>query len=314
MLLSCFFFSEEFDIIPVTEGKNRSPVVHIEHNIAIEAWCVKIVFLYCYDNCLKLEPAWRKEFARWEQYLRTALLLNPNISTFWNYRKRLIACNLIEPEQDFSLTRIVVSRKPKSVEALAHRRWLLKRSTNHADVVQSELNLCTLLASKTKCNYHAWTHRQWVLTRTFAQQSGFDLALWLSEWHVSEEWTGAHVSDHSGWQYRQFLIGLLSGNLNRNNSDLEMLRKLVRGTAVQTTPQLFASLLNEELRQNEELIFTFAGHESLWCHRRFLVQSIGPFLPWMDDSFIVRCTQHCRADVNQKRSLEHHRRWLTLNS
>lgn len=53
-----FFFSDEFDILPVHESvRNSCPVIHIRHKVALEDWCVKHVYVYCYSNFF----AWKKK-------------------------------------------------------------------------------------------------------------------------------------------------------------------------------------------------------------------------------------------------------------
>lgn len=266
-----------------------------------------MVFMYCREKCLSLEPMWRKEHARLEQYSRTALLLNAHVVTFWNYRKRLIVNNYLSAEKDMLLTKIILSRHPKSADTLVHRRWLLKHSPRPDGWLEEELALCTRLAEKQKCNYHAWSHRQWVINNT--DDKKFNVGLWLTEFETSEEWTKFHLSDHSGWHYRQFLLLRLHSHLNQVEDELPRLQQLVDGAAVvDTTSQLYVCLLNEELRKNEDLILVFPGHETLWYYRRFLIQSIESFLPWMEESFIDRCLG--TNDPDQQRSLENHRRWL----
>ena len=41
----------EFDIIPVEDSLcNKSPVIHVDHRIALESWCVKHVYQYSYKK------------------------------------------------------------------------------------------------------------------------------------------------------------------------------------------------------------------------------------------------------------------------
>ncbi|GLV44157.1 tempura [Carabus blaptoides fortunei] len=44
---------EEFVIIPVSLNQNKSPVIHVEHNLGLESWCVKHVYSYAYKKILE---------------------------------------------------------------------------------------------------------------------------------------------------------------------------------------------------------------------------------------------------------------------
>ena len=302
-------YREEFDIIPATESKNRSPVIHVGHNLGIEVWCVKSVFMYCYANFFKLLQC-KKEHNRLERYSRTALVLNPNISTFWNYRKKLIINGFAEPHHDLLLTKLVLSQKPKSVEALAHRRWVLKQQNSSltANSIQNELKLCNQLSDRVKCNYHAWSHRQWVFSNI-----DFDAQLWLSEFRASDEWTKFHVSDHSGWHHRQFLLNQLQEKLS-TIKDLQSLIPLLSDqttAALDSPPQFYESLLNQDLRKNEDLILNFSAHESLWYHRRFILRKVVDYRSWDEDPFLDKCQRSSSYDSNQDHYMVHHRRWLS---
>ncbi|KAK4016957.1 hypothetical protein OUZ56_031917 [Daphnia magna] len=311
---------EEFDVIPVTEAKNRSPVIHISHNLGIEVWCIKTVFMYCYENSFKLEPLWKKEYLRLERYTKAALLLNANITTLWNIRKRLITNHFLGVDCDFLLTKLVLSQKPKCFEALSHRRWLLQQaSSSNPHWVETELSLCDRLSSRMKCNYHAWSHRQCVFSQAIKQQ-GFSLTTWASEFEVSDVWTKCHLSDHSGWHYRKFLLDQFRKNLDNIEQHMDVARKLwSNATGTTTSTQLYMELLNEELQKNEDLILSFNAHETLWYYRRFLLQA--GTINHSENLFLEKCRNsnqsNCKKaaatnfDGVQMRYIEHHRRWLS---
>lgn len=296
-------------MIPSTESiENRSPIIHIGHNLGIEIWCVKSLFMYCYGNFLELKSVWKREHYRMERYSRTALMLNNNISTFWNYRKKLIDNGLTNIHQDFLLTKLILSQNPKSVEALAHRRWLLKQQDFSPNCIQNELKLCNQLCNQTKCNYHAWSHRQWILSCT----EDLNVELWLSEFKISEEWTKCHLSDYSGWHHRQFLLNQLQGSLSNIGQDLESLLHLLSNEALIKSPcHLFEFLLLEELEKNQDLILRFNAHESLWYYRRFILREIFLFQSWDEEPFLEKCRMSRNYDSHQERYILHHGRWLS---
>lgn len=56
-------YSLEFDIIPVEKQLlNRSPVVHIDHRLGLESWCVKHVYKFANEKYLDLKSL-AKEFS-----------------------------------------------------------------------------------------------------------------------------------------------------------------------------------------------------------------------------------------------------------
>lgn len=91
-----------------------------------------------------------------------------------------------------------------------------------------------------------------------------------------------HVSDHSGFHYRQFLLKSLTGRTvnddntlvqnqmgNEQNSSLQTEEKYEGAEAVCVEEQSvdISHYLEEELDFCTDLIDTYPGHETLWCHR-----------------------------------------------
>lgn len=58
------------------------------------------------------------------KYLNVAILINPDVATFWNLRRMLVEKNKLNLGKEFAFSSIVLSKKPKSNEAFAYRRWL----------------------------------------------------------------------------------------------------------------------------------------------------------------------------------------------
>lgn len=90
-----------------------------------------------------------------------------------------------------------------------------------------------------------------------------------------------HVSDHSGFHYRQFLLkSLIDGTetectveMHNSPANQQAPRLLkdeendeAEATCVEEQPD-FPLLLNEEVELCTDLINTYPGHETLWCHR-----------------------------------------------
>uniref|UniRef100_A0A8C8RFT6 Protein prenyltransferase alpha subunit repeat containing 1 n=1 Tax=Pelusios castaneus TaxID=367368 RepID=A0A8C8RFT6_9SAUR len=141
------------------------------------------------------------------------------------------------------------------------------------------MDVCCEAAGRYPSNYNAWSHRIWIL-----QHLGkLDIKILLDELSSTKHWVSVHVSDHSGFHYRKFLIKSLISRTVTDNAIL------VQNQAVnEQTPSLpndeknevaeaactedqrvdLPHLLEEELEFCTDLIDIYPGHETLWCHRR----------------------------------------------
>lgn len=87
-----------------------------------------------------------------------------------------------------------------------------------------------------------------------------------------------HVSDHSGFHYRQFLLKSLISQTVKDSSVLEqnplrselalVLPKDEEAASSTEEPRInIPHLLEEEVEFSTDLIDSYPGHETLWCHR-----------------------------------------------
>lgn len=89
----------------------------------------------------------------------------------------------------------------------------------------------------------------------------FPLQILHDELSSTRLWVSMHVSDHSGFHYRQFLLKALLAELGQAQQP-------IRGGSVDephtdAIPQLF----HDEIELCTDLIESYPGHETLWCHR-----------------------------------------------
>ncbi|KAF5283558.1 hypothetical protein FQA39_LY17304 [Lamprigera yunnana] len=215
---------KDFCVVPVHENKNKSPVLYEEHNLALEGWCVKYLYtfiyteLFKYRQLLKRNRLFNQKGEDVNKYLITALLIHPDVSTFWNMRRELIDNGIITWEIELRLTKLVLSNKSKSNEAFAYRRWLLTKRMknmrrNETRVVRyllnRELTLTELCAHKSSNNYHAWNHRIWlldnILSKFYTPDTVEYLNLIVEQLDFINRWISIHVSENTGFHYRQYL-------------------------------------------------------------------------------------------------------------
>lgn len=104
----------------------------------------------------------------------------------------------------------------------------------------------------------------------------------LDELSSTKYWVSMHVSDHSGFHYRQFLLKSLVGRtvtdnnvlvqnqiINEQNPSLQKEEESAGAEAACAEEQSvdLPRHLEEELELCTELIDSYPGHETLWCHR-----------------------------------------------
>lgn len=187
-----------FEIIPTLLNKNKSPVIHVDHNLGLESWCAKHVYDYAHKTIITLKLSNRYLYNdSIIKYVNIALLINPDVTSFWHIRRQLIQKNKLKIHKEFQYSALVLSKKPKSSEAFAYRRWFSFQSIESIDWPM-EIGICDRCADKSSSNYHAWTHRQWVLQK--------EPQLLKTEIMLTEKFMRKHISDYSCYHYRQMVL------------------------------------------------------------------------------------------------------------
>lgn len=313
---------KEFEILPVTVNENKSPVHHINHSLGLESWCVPHVYCYAYNHLMDIRQQRKKreDMGRVNKLLLGVLLLNPDVTVFWNMRREMVQRSNLDPHSELHFTSVVLSRKPKSAEVFIYRKWLLKILFASfpfvSELLSSELEVCEMAAELYPNNYHAWNHRIWCLTQS-PTQPGTSLMIHINEWHKSHKWITTHVSDHSGFQYRQHLLVILikiiadndslvtksvpdlldvlnfylqlffspsdvSPQTNNGHDITKFTKKIISESFVECKYEhldsVILALIISELILNTDLIVTFPGHEAIWSHRRFILYTLQKYL------------------------------------
>ncbi|XP_073322796.1 protein prenyltransferase alpha subunit repeat-containing protein 1 [Pagrus major] len=314
---------DEIGVIPCPEARyNRSPIVLVENKLGVESWCVKFLLPYVHNKLLLYRQ--RKHWLDREALVDitcTLLLLNPDFTTAWNVRKELLQSGVLNPEKDLYLGKLALTKFPKSPETWIHRRWVLQQilhqfsaegrsrkqqqgETEQPDAERSqqlgdhlartlhqEMKVCCEAACRYPSNYNAWSHRIWVLQH----MAMGNVKVFHDELSSMRLWVSMHVSDHSGFHYRQFLLKELITELsqpppsatsspqhhsstvpssspnhhshaqaNGELSGAEAAGEEERQPSFTTILQLF----RQEMELCSDLIQSFPGHETLWSHRR----------------------------------------------
>lgn len=219
----CRLSRSTFEIINVEESqtKNKSPVICMDNHFGLESHVVPHVYRHAhriilasarkYPNNSNGSSSSDKSNGSTPphpfnhtlvKYLNCALLINPDVATFWNCRRRLLQKDRLDIGREFKFSAIVLSKKPKSNDAFFYRRWLFSFQSHESIDWTRELSLCERCASKSLSNYQAWSHRQWVL-----QKAPFLLQYELA---TTERFIRKHIGDYSGYNHRQFVLRKMS--------------------------------------------------------------------------------------------------------
>ncbi|KAM6469893.1 protein prenyltransferase alpha subunit repeat-containing protein 1 isoform 2-T2 [Liasis olivaceus] len=292
---------DEIGLIPCPEARyNRSPIVLVENKLGVESWCVKFLLPYVHNKLLHYKQ--RKQWLNKEELIDitcTLLLLNPDFTTAWNVRKELILSGTLNPIKDLHLGKLALTKFPKSPETWIHRRWVLQHVIQENSLptlvtkgnlealptekiqrlVKEEMDVCCDAAGRYPSNYNAWSHRIWVLQNL----AKLNTKILLDELSSTKHWVSMHVSDHSGFHYRQFLLKSLivktgtdctikihdhptnqqTSNFPKDEGDDD-----AEAFCMEKQQPDHPLYLKEEIELCTDLINTYPGHETLWCHRR----------------------------------------------
>ncbi|XP_071492771.1 protein prenyltransferase alpha subunit repeat-containing protein 1-like [Diadema antillarum] len=151
----------------------------------------------------------------------------------------------------------------------------------HRQTIQHEMEACRAAADRYPSNYNAWSHRIWVLQRI----AGLDVAVLEQELESTKTWVSQHISDHSGFSYRHFLLRALSeGALQQDR---------------------VVALVKAELLFTSALIQSFPGHEAIWYHRRSVL-NVGRTCLQMKTGNTSFCQDGGHMEVNGCRELNGH--------
>ncbi|XP_035223465.1 protein prenyltransferase alpha subunit repeat-containing protein 1-like isoform X2 [Stegodyphus dumicola] len=324
--------SDEFDILPVHESiRNTCPVIHIEHKVALEDWCIKHVYVYAYNKFF----AWKKKPYKFESdklliWTCAILLINPEIETVWNARKWI----LLE----------LIKNKPSTCTL--------------QQIIEHEFLLCTRVANLYPNNYYAWCHRSWIIQEILH----VCLKTVSDELARMEHWVSTHISDYSGFHYRQFLLSCFSSRKKLSNkhvsscplhiTHLEGEGNMKCNSRYMNGSEIihFSDTLEKELILLSSLQTSYPGHETLWYHRRYVlyefqyIKNLGESCPvklknmdgvciqdvvqckrhklecnfcntsdWdllKEENFLTHCIQRAKNNDWEKQLIERHLKWL----
>lgn len=178
---------------------------------------------------------------------RALLLVKGDFVPAFVVRKELVSKGCLTVNDELAMTRLILSKHPKSPAAWFHRRWVIS-STKFCPSLEEELSVCARACDVYPKNYYAWNYRLWLL-------SFFSTGDLERELDFCVSWLQSHVSDHSAV-----------------NHFIQVLDRLIR-SGVHSARKGFVC--------STTLLHQRPGHESLWYFRRMLVMMV---LRTLDDT------------------------------
>lgn len=181
-------------------------------------------------------------------------------SRIWIIRRKLVIkdSDLDSLLKELNLIHIGLVAVPKCAGAFENIRYIMNLiesfHINHkidddqiSDIVKKEREFYSFLTGKMLRNALLWRHRVWF--SQFFHTEDEDL-----EW--VENWTKQHPSDSSAFYFMETFI---TKKLSKSNDNCGY--DLVKA-----------------LQENTKALFIMPGHESIWNHRRFILQNLIPKL------------------------------------
>jgi len=188
-----------------------------------------------------------------ERVSRLGLMAQPEDYRIWNVLKH----PRLDPMRELKFGYFILTRHSRSSETFCHLRHVTRRACS--DATQSVSSICTRgfaecagAASRYHGNYHAWDHRRFLVS--LLVDAGEDKAevgaMIQKELDGVKAWQSSRVSDACPFKYRLFLVEI------RSKARLDGLK----------------FDFGEELLELNRLMRVYPGHETLWNHRRDLME------------------------------------------
>ena len=211
------------------------------------------------------------------------ILLNPDDSRFWIYRRRKIKKSPISTleglKSELWFAEHPVKVKPKSGEPFQHCRWLLQEHKHlvTSAIIETQLHLCQRASSGYPKNYYSWNHRLWLL-KNFGNLMDLDAEL---TWTTG--WVKMHVSDFSGLNYRfNLIINLNYPTSSTKTSEEWTASTIVKSTGVKSTDSstgVLGSSARKRLSQAVvseiiwicDLVAFYPDRPALWSYLKMMI-------------------------------------------
>ncbi|ORX43818.1 protein prenylyltransferase [Piromyces finnis] len=235
----------EESFVPKEGDGTYKPFVFIENCLGIPFPIVPKILEFLKKKFVELRK--KKNYEEIDYCTQCILLINGEYITAWNERKKLIKLGYIKPEYDLSLTKLCLTKHPKSSHLWYHRQWILK---NYPPLINynNEFIIIDNAVNRYSTNYFSWNHRIFLLDY-------MDKENLIEELKAFQNKIYKHISDHAGWNYLLIILKKLviypSSNKNTYKKEIQQ-------------------LLSEHIEFVKKQLMDFPGHETIWYYQRLL--------------------------------------------
>ncbi|KAJ3130976.1 Protein prenyltransferase alpha subunit repeat-containing protein 1 [Physocladia obscura] len=230
-----------------------SPFLLVEKNLGVPANAIEPLMRYAHFVFfsilpkINLESLTETDLTELDRSSRCLLLLNPEIYSAWNARKKLLCLKSLSISEELALVDLVLSKHPKRPSAWTHRAWLLpkvldstKTLIEREQFLKQEIKVCNQAAQRHRMNYHAWTYRLKVVRDA-------PLQFKLHAFRDTRSYISSHISEHSAFAHALSVLEFLFQDTDFTEHDAQ-------------------ELFNAELKDAMRLIVAYPGHKSPWCY------------------------------------------------
>ncbi|CAH8616321.1 unnamed protein product [Schistosoma bovis] len=241
----------EYDIIPHVDEGDHKPLSICNDAFGICKCTTTIVFGEYESNTSKPVS---------DDLLNYLLLVSPNTTTFWNFKRKALLNNDVSVDAELRFTQLILNKYPRSYETIFHRQWIIHRYNylNDHKFLLSELELCNKFADKYRCNYGLWQYRRFLLLH---QQNPEIYKIELDNLNV---WLAKHPTDISGWSYLESVLdGLVSQSMVVALSPMLDDQKLLLENSTRIIQSYFEKV--------HDILELYPERECVWMFRRRLI-------------------------------------------
>lgn len=173
-------------------------------------------------------------------------------------------------------------------------KFILRKEILSEEFIRNELRISLDAASRYHCNYFSWSHRYWIikhlsptsinvkilnLNLTEIVPNIFFFQVLKNELQTTKQWLESHISDYSCFHYRQTLFSFIY------NSKINLSDEFIEEGAFVKHLHL---VLNSELQNLNGLLELYPDQESLFYHRRFVVNAL---IKWFQDEANIKSSE-----------------------
>ncbi|CAH8866117.1 unnamed protein product [Trichobilharzia szidati] len=245
----------EYDLIPHVADEHHQYLVICDSAFGICDCTIKLVFCR-YTGFSEFIP---------HNLLNYLLLIAPNTTTFWNYRRQSLLTSNNAKElanAEIKFTQLILSKYPRSNETILYRQWIVEKCNYLQDdeFLLNEFKLCNRIADKYRCNYGLWQYRRFLLRHSMPK-------IYDNELKHMNEWLEKHPTDTSGWSYLFTVLNSLLKHSVLTSTSTSPSSSLNNQLQLESVKDI----LKKYFEKVHNILKLYPERESVWTFRRQLI-------------------------------------------